>query len=336
MSSKVIMLLGAVLSALLIYLCLTTKKEEIAAALIPAEKKAVETIPQSVASVTPHTLQEKATKVEKDMAAEPPEKPLSDMIAPSFAYISGEKLQVTAIISADDQKNDLFAHLSSYCKSHPCDLQITTEKGRKKAVWEPEVLQILKLFEEAKIPQNSLLINDDKIIIDGVFADKADYDRLSYIEEALRAKGYRIEDRSYLQETIQAPPKAEKEIEQKANETEKKIAEILVGEPITFKIDSTELSAKSKKTLQKIAGMLDKEEGVTIEVAGYTDARGDALYNLRLSQKRAEAVKKFLLSKMKKKKEVIAKGYGATGFITNDPNDRRNRRVEIYLLKRGV
>ncbi len=349
MSSKVILLLGTVLSALLIYLCVTTKKEEIAAALMPSQKESANPT-QHLAATTPATLQnENLQKIEESTTAnETPEPATTEIndtnpskttptqpIAPSFAYISGEKLQVTAIVSDLDRKNRLLSHIDSYCESHPCDLQITTEKGRESAEWIDEALEIVKLFEEAKIPQSSLMIRDKEVIVDGVFNQKADFDKLSRIEERFGAKGYHVDDRSFLQEVVETVPKEEKEV-QKANATEKKIAEILVGEPITFKLDSTQLSEKSKRTLRKIARMLDKESGITIEVAGYTDARGDADYNLMLSKKRAEAVKKFLLSHMKRKKQIVARGYGESGFITENPNDRRNRRVEIYLLKRGV
>ena len=173
-------------------------------------------------------------------------------------------------------------------------------------------------------------------MIDGLFTDKQSYAKLGELVASLKEKGYRIDDRSYLQETVkEAPKEVEKGVE-KANATEAKIAEILVEEPIMFRFNSAQLSEKSKKTLDKIARMLDKESGVSIEVAGYTDAKGRASYNLFLSQKRAESVRKYLLSRMKSKKEIVAKGYGASDFITENPNDKRNRRVEIYLLKKGA
>ena len=68
-------------------------------------------------------------------------------------------------------------------------------------------------------------------------------------------------------------------------------------------------------------------------VAGHTDAKGSAPHNKQLSQRRAEAVKSYLVSKGIDAKRLEAVGYGSEHLLTPDqPEDPTNRRVEIRDL----
>jgi OmpA-OmpF porin, OOP family len=68
-------------------------------------------------------------------------------------------------------------------------------------------------------------------------------------------------------------------------------------------------------------------------VAGHTDAKGSAPYNKQLSLKRAEAVKRFLVSKGMDAGRLTTVGYGSEKLLAPDrPEDASNRRVEIRDL----
>jgi outer membrane protein OmpA-like peptidoglycan-associated protein len=68
-------------------------------------------------------------------------------------------------------------------------------------------------------------------------------------------------------------------------------------------------------------------------VAGHTDAKGSAEYNKTLSLKRAEAVKRFLVSKGMDAGRLETVGYGSERLLAPDrPEDPSNRRVEIRDL----
>jgi len=68
-------------------------------------------------------------------------------------------------------------------------------------------------------------------------------------------------------------------------------------------------------------------------VAGHTDAKGSAQYNKQLSQRRAEAVKSYLVSKGIDANRLDAVGYGSEHLLAPDrPEDPSNRRVEIKDL----
>jgi outer membrane protein OmpA-like peptidoglycan-associated protein/opacity protein-like surface antigen len=103
--------------------------------------------------------------------------------------------------------------------------------------------------------------------------------------------------------------------------------------PITFKTGSAELVASSDATLDKIAETIKKYPDLKLRIEGHTDSVGEEAYNVRLSQKRADAVKNYLVTKAGvTADEVTAIGVGKAGPIAdNDSPEGRaqNRRVEF-------
>jgi len=84
--------------------------------------------------------------------------------------------------------------------------------------------------------------------------------------------------------------------------------------------------------LDEAAATLQANPNVTINVNGYCDAIGSDEYNLKLSQKRADAVANYLSEKGIASSRLITHGYGKTDFVaTNDTAEGRaqNRRVEL-------
>jgi len=107
---------------------------------------------------------------------------------------------------------------------------------------------------------------------------------------------------------------------------------------IKYAAGSTEPDEESKVVLDDIANRLKVYKDVKIEINGYTDALGSSRANLKISQKRAEAVMNYLISKGISPDRMVAKGYGEDEkyFIaSNDTPEGRqeNRRVEIVPVK---
>ena len=70
-----------------------------------------------------------------------------------------------------------------------------------------------------------------------------------------------------------------------------------VGDRVFFDFDKSTLTAKAQETLNKQAAWLSRAQGATILIEGHCDERGTREYNLALGERRATAVKDYLISK---------------------------------------
>ncbi|MCA1925323.1 MAG: OmpA family protein [Thiobacillus sp.] len=106
----------------------------------------------------------------------------------------------------------------------------------------------------------------------------------------------------------------------------------LTLEGVNFDNDSAELRAESFAILDNAANTLKQWGDVKIEVAGHTDSVSSDEYNLRLSQRRAEAVRAYLIGKGIAAERLIAKGYGEASPVADNATAEgrfKNRRVEL-------
>jgi outer membrane protein OmpA-like peptidoglycan-associated protein len=121
--------------------------------------------------------------------------------------------------------------------------------------------------------------------------------------------------------------------------TQRKENTLVVSIPgeLLFDFNSTELKPGSQNKLREVADVLQRYPYSDLEIAGHTDSQGTAEYNQRLSEKRAEAVKAFLIAEGIDPTRIRARGYGETMPIaSNDTPEGRqmNRRVELKIIPR--
>jgi len=103
---------------------------------------------------------------------------------------------------------------------------------------------------------------------------------------------------------------------------------------ILFHTDSAELRSESIAVLDATADTLNANAGVNVEIAGHTDAQGDAAYNQGLSQRRAESVRSYLISKGVNGSRLSSAGYGETQPVADNSTAEgraQNRRVELRV-----
>ncbi|HHP7241470.1 MAG TPA: OmpA family protein [Cyclobacteriaceae bacterium] len=108
-----------------------------------------------------------------------------------------------------------------------------------------------------------------------------------------------------------------------------------VLENIFFDFDKYKLKEKSKSELYEIIEFLNQNPEVQILITGHTDNEGDNKYNMELSNKRANAVYKFLLENGINPQRLSFKGYGKDKpLVPNDSEYNRslNRRIEFEIL----
>ena len=108
-----------------------------------------------------------------------------------------------------------------------------------------------------------------------------------------------------------------------------------VLEDVSFLSGKYTLTSKSNKSLNEIAAILQKNKSIIIHLKGHTDSDGDDETNFILSQKRAQSVANYLISKGIKSERITYEGHGeARPLVKNDSpeNKQINRRVELLIL----
>jgi outer membrane protein OmpA-like peptidoglycan-associated protein/tetratricopeptide (TPR) repeat protein len=116
---------------------------------------------------------------------------------------------------------------------------------------------------------------------------------------------------------------------------------------ILFDFDSYQLDEKAIAELSAIKSILTNYPELRIEVAGYTDAKGSIDYNLKLADKRAQAVIDYLKSVAIQASRFVKKSFGESNFAavntnrdgSDNPEGRKyNRRVAFGIVdpKTGV
>ncbi len=110
---------------------------------------------------------------------------------------------------------------------------------------------------------------------------------------------------------------------------------IFVLENIQFEFNSSQLTEASKVILNNSVITLLNNPDIKVELSGHTCNMGSAEYNLWLSERRAQSVRNYLISKGVEASRLTAVGFGLTRPIeSNDSLAGRikNRRVEFKVL----
>lgn len=111
---------------------------------------------------------------------------------------------------------------------------------------------------------------------------------------------------------------------------------------VLFEFDKADIRKAAEPTLEKVAALLAAYPKAKVRIEGHTDAKGDAQYNQKLSERRAESVKKWLVAKGAVAGQLSARGFGKTKPVapnakpdgSDDAEGRqKNRRVEIRIQK---
>jgi outer membrane protein OmpA-like peptidoglycan-associated protein len=116
---------------------------------------------------------------------------------------------------------------------------------------------------------------------------------------------------------------------------------IAMSADVLFDFDKADLRKEARPELEKLAAVLKEYPNATARIEGHADGKGDPAYNQKLSERRAETIRKWLESEGVKTR-LSSQGFGKTKPIApntrpdgkDDPAGRqKNRRVEIMLTR---
>ena len=103
---------------------------------------------------------------------------------------------------------------------------------------------------------------------------------------------------------------------------------------VNFGFDSSDLTSAAKANLDKLAQVLKNNMDTNINIYGHTDSKGTDAYNLSLSERRAAAVKNYLVSQGVSASRMFTMGVGEKEPVASNDTDAgraENRRVEFAI-----
>ncbi len=104
------------------------------------------------------------------------------------------------------------------------------------------------------------------------------------------------------------------------------------AEPVYFDFNRSNIKRGQRTKLDEVASCLADPNAATVVLGGHADERGTEEYNLALSERRADAAKRYLVNKGAASSKLETIGYGESSPAVNGSNERawsRNRRVEF-------
>lgn len=114
---------------------------------------------------------------------------------------------------------------------------------------------------------------------------------------------------------------------------------ILSMDNVLFDFNKSTLRPPAREKLARLAGVLVTTPGLLIEVEGHADAIGSDEYNLQLSQRRAGAVRDYLVENGVPSTTVTARGFGESMPIASNDTEagrQQNRRVELVVSGESI
>ena len=106
---------------------------------------------------------------------------------------------------------------------------------------------------------------------------------------------------------------------------------------IFFKTNKANIKKKSFKLLSEVAKVLNENKQITkLRIEGHTDSQGGDAHNMKLSQRRAESARDYLIERGVAPERLEAKGYGETRPVASNKSRKgraANRRTEFFILE---
>lgn len=136
--------------------------------------------------------------------------------------------------------------------------------------------------------------------------------------------------------TVKAATAEPQEMSRTVNLQKLRIGTRSVLRNIYFNFDKATFKDESYNELNKLETMMAQNPGMEIEISGHTDNIGGKAYNKSLSQRRANAVKDYLVKKGIDSRRIKAVGYGEERPLASNDDEKEgrelNRRVEFKVI----
>ena len=208
----------------------------------------------------------------------------------------------------------------------------TTLSGEGGALGWPE--QALKTLSVLKSVRNlELSAGGDVLTISGTVASAAEREKLAGAMKADLPPGVMLENQLTLPGQTRRVPEPSASTALPVAERQKaqsRINPVVGSGEVLFATASSRIKAEAYPYLNQVAEALKGQSAATVTVGGHTDGEGDAEDNRRLSQKRADSVRAYLITRGVPSLHLFSRGYGSSQPLASNATEegrRRNRRI---------
>ncbi len=211
------------------------------------------------------------------------------------------------------------------------DSQLTVEEGLEdETAWVGTIVAVVA-DAAAAMPEGELFVNPAAAVVQ--LSGQVDSRQIrreleSSAREQIEALGFAFTPGIVLPD---APPPKEQVVALQAG-----LDELLEGKVVEFETGSAVITDAGKRLLDDVLDALGLFPDVAVEIAGHADAQGSAAKNLELSERRAQAVLDYLVSKGADPDRFVVVGYGDTVPIADNSTAegrQKNRRIEFIALE---
>jgi outer membrane protein OmpA-like peptidoglycan-associated protein len=245
----------------------------------------------------------------------------------------GEKVTLRGVVPDEATKAALVARAKELYGDGNVTDELTIEAGAK-GDWLASAAKLPPTFDNSW-NGGGVELQDGKLILTGTLPSEAARKKiLAYYEPLAKAANLTIDDRMVVESaapTVAAKPTPEPKQPKAGAQAD---LSALALKNIEFETSSANITARGRRILNEAAAVLKSVPGTPVEIGGHTDDRGDDAANQRLSQRRAEATRRYLIGKGVEAGRLTAMGFGESQPIadnTNEAGRQKNRRIAFKL-----
>jgi outer membrane protein OmpA-like peptidoglycan-associated protein len=238
------------------------------------------------------------------------------------------------VVSDEQTKQNILNQLRSSFGAGNVDGDINVDSRARNVVWTSNLASALP---NIRTSGSEVTFDGNSINVGGNIPESAKSDMVAKLK-SVYGDGVRVGSFEAATTVAEANRRASEALSSlRPGFTAEELTGALNMNVINFPSGSAQIPRESMPVLEQAAAAIKSAPaGTVLEIGGYTDNVGNPTGNQRISQQRADAVRRFLVDKGVSSDSLVSKGYGDSNPIaSNDTADGRfkNRRIEYKDLK---
>lgn len=247
---------------------------------------------------------------------------------------SDGRIRYSGVVSDEQTKQNILNQLKSTFGEGNISGDISVDSRARGAGWTSGLAAALPSF---KAPGSEVTFDGNTINVGGTMSENAKSDTVAKLK-SVYGDGMNIGAFEAATAVTEANRRASEALSSlRPGFTAEDLTRALNVTIINFPSGSAQIPRDNMPVLEQSASAIKSAPaGTVLEIGGYTDNRGNPDANRRLSQQRADSVRRFLIDKGVSSDSLVTKGYGDSNPIASNDTEEgrfRNRRIEYKDIR---